>query len=95
VESPQEYIVRFERGESAHDEPQTVDATRHLQDRLMTGLRQSSGVALTSHEMACYDEPVRQLTARGWLDHGPDGRLRLTPAGVMFSNNVLEELLLG
>jgi hypothetical protein len=38
---------------------------------------------------------VRQLTARGWLDHGPDGRLRLTPAGVMFSNNVLEELLLG
>jgi oxygen-independent coproporphyrinogen-3 oxidase len=95
VDSPQEYIARFERGETAHDEPQTVDATRHLQDRLMTGLRQTSGVVLTSHEMAAFEEPVRQLSARGWLERGVDGRLRLTPAGVMFSNNVLEELLLG
>jgi coproporphyrinogen III oxidase-like Fe-S oxidoreductase len=61
----------------------------------MTGLRQTSGVVLTSHEMASFEEPVRQLTARGWLEHDVDGRLRLTPEGVMFSNNVLEELLLG
>jgi hypothetical protein len=45
--------------------------------------------------MAAFEEPVRQLSARGWLERGVDGRLRLTPAGVMFSNNVLEELLLG
>jgi oxygen-independent coproporphyrinogen-3 oxidase len=93
VESVEEYLGRFGRGEAVRGEPVVVDSARRLEDRLMTGLRLTSGVAVSSEEAARYEDRLRRLAAQGWLER-KDGRLRLTAEGVMFSNGVLEELLL-
>jgi oxygen-independent coproporphyrinogen-3 oxidase len=92
VESVEEYLERFGRGEAVGAKPEVVDAARHLEDRLMTGLRLTAGVAVSPEDIARYEQPLRALSARGWLKQ-QDGRLRLTAEGVMFSNAVLEELL--
>jgi oxygen-independent coproporphyrinogen-3 oxidase len=93
IESTEEYLERFGRGEAVRSEPEVVEAARHLEDRLMTGLRLTVGVAVSPEETARYEDRLRKLAAQGWLEQ-EGGRLRLTAEGVMFSNTVLEELLL-
>ncbi len=93
VESVEEYLARSQRGEAVSSPPEVVDEARRLEDRLMTGLRLTAGVSVSPEEAAQYEDRLRKLAARGWLEQEGQ-RVRLTAEGVMFSNTVLEELLL-
>ncbi|MEZ5365890.1 MAG: coproporphyrinogen-III oxidase family protein [Bryobacterales bacterium] len=74
------------------DEEQ-LDEERKLQDFLLTGLRRSQGVALSPQQLSALDGAAAGLIERGWLEQPAPDRLRLTPDGILFSNEVFYELL--
>ena len=59
----------------------------------MTGLRTREGVTLPAASLAKLEDPIIKLTDLGWLEQPAPGRLRLTDAGILFSNEALEQLL--
>ena len=93
VESAETYIARSSEGDSVVEETEALDAPRLLQDRLMTGLRLTAGVAVSAEEMRPFAEPIGRFCAQGWLRREGD-RLCLTPEGMLFSNTVLQEFLM-
>lgn len=90
VESPAEYVARFDAGQSVHTSIDEFHPQRRAEERMFTGLRLSSGVQPTSGESEMYARPIREFRERGWLDQDSDGRLRLTPSGILFSNDVFQ-----
>ncbi len=93
VSSPAEYVARWQRGDSVIAESEDFDPARRLQERLFTGLRQVAGIAVSDAELAPFEEPLARLTEQRWVERTGDGHLRLTPAGVMFANEVFEQFL--
>jgi oxygen-independent coproporphyrinogen-3 oxidase len=92
VESPAEYIDRTQNG-GVRREVEEVDPGRRLQEKYFTGLRQIAGIQPSESEIRPFQASIDNLTERGWLAWTPEGRLRLTPQGVMFSNDVFEQFI--
>ena len=90
--SVEEYIGRSRRGESVRAFTETLDERRLSEDRFITGLRQTSGFDPAAGDIRLFEEPLRRMVDRGWLDQS-SGRLALTPQGLLFSNEVFAEFL--
>ena len=91
--SPAEYIERRRGGGHARVQVSEVDENRRIEDRLMTGLRQMSGIRFSPNELAAYERQLGAMAANGWLELTADNTWRLTSAGVMFSNEVFQQFL--
>ena len=88
-----EYVARFEAGEGAALETETLDVDRLRQDRLMTGLRLRAGVHLRPGDLDGRDEALDRCRERGLIEQPEGGRLRLTSDGLLLANEVFLELL--
>lgn len=93
LSSPAEYVAAWRAGSSVRAEVEPVDRHRWTQDRFITGLRRMAGIRPSRTELARFRAPLSRLQERGWLAYTDEGRLRLTPDGVMFSNEVFQEFL--
>jgi oxygen-independent coproporphyrinogen-3 oxidase len=93
VESPAEYVARFDAGQGVRAGIEEFDPRRRAEERMFTGLRLSRGVQATAAELAAYAGPIREFGARGWLEQESGGLLRLTPSGILFSNEVFQAFL--
>jgi oxygen-independent coproporphyrinogen-3 oxidase len=93
VESPGEYIELWRNGRSVRREVEEAEPGRRLQEKYFTGLRQIAGIHPSEEEVRPFRDSIESLTRRGWLVWTPEGRLRLTPQGVMFSNEVFEQFI--
>ena len=89
VRTAAEYVA----AENPRIDEEELDEERRLQDFLMTGLRRREGVAVTAPQMEALAAPAAGLIERGWLERPAPDRLRLTPDGILFSNEVFHELL--
>lgn len=92
VQTAAEYAALFEKGLPVRGEAEDLDEQRLFEDRLLTGLRTAEGVRLRPGDRLPADT-LAELEARGWVVRPDPQRLRLTDAGVMFSNEVLAELI--
>lgn len=86
VESPDEYVSR-------HKESRPFEADRTVADpqheRFFVGLRLTRGIVPAAKDLNEFQKPIRDAMERGLLEmDGPV--LRLTPLGVLFSNDVFE-----
>ncbi len=52
-----------------------------------------AGIQLSNAELEQFRVPLLKLQESGWLTNIDEGWLRLTPDGVMFSNEVFREFL--
>jgi oxygen-independent coproporphyrinogen-3 oxidase len=89
VDSPQEYLSRFERGEpvSASAEP-----ARPEEEKFFVGLRLSGGIQPTREEWRRFELPLQRFLDAGLVEiHGEN--LRLTGRGVLLSNEVFQEFI--
>lgn len=93
VESPAAYVARFEAGQTVRLETEEYDPQRRAEERLFTGLRLAAGVQATPQDLKTNAEPIHDSIARGWLEADASGWLRLTPTGILFSNEVFQALL--
>jgi oxygen-independent coproporphyrinogen-3 oxidase len=93
VESPAEYIGRTRQGQSVRRETEEVSPARRLEETFFTGLRQIAGIQPSESEIGPFRDSIENLTGRGWLVWTPEGRLHLTPQGVLFSNEVFEQFV--
>jgi oxygen-independent coproporphyrinogen-3 oxidase len=89
VESPAEYVARFERGESPRADTQLANLA---EERFFVGLRLSEGIRPRPDEWRRFDAPIRRFRGAGLLE--TDGEiLRLTEKGVLLSNEVFQEFI--
>ncbi len=89
VEDAAEYVSRIDRGESACAE---ITAADREAERFYVGLRLSAGIEPSAAELVRYAAPIGRWTAAGLLEF--DGtRLRLTPRGILLSNEVFQEFI--
>jgi oxygen-independent coproporphyrinogen III oxidase len=89
VESPGEYVRRFQESKPFVEERTAADPQ---QERFFVGLRLMRGIVPSAEDREKYDEPIRDAIDRGLLEmDGPV--LRLTPFGVLFSNEVFQEFI--
>jgi oxygen-independent coproporphyrinogen-3 oxidase len=61
-------------------------------ERFFVGLRLMRGIRPEPEEWVRFDQPIRRFTDAGLLE-AEDGILRLTPRGVMLSNEIFQEFL--
>ncbi len=89
VESPQDYVARWESGRPVRD---STCASRPDGERFFLGLRLSEGLRPTPEEWRRHDAAIRRFLDAGLVE--TDGRsLRLTGRGVLLSNEVFEEFI--
>ncbi len=62
------------------------------EERFFVGLRLMCGIRPEPEEWARFDQPIRRFAEAGLLET-EDGVLRLTPRGVMLSNEIFQEFL--
>ncbi|MCC6364864.1 MAG: radical SAM family heme chaperone HemW [Bryobacterales bacterium] len=62
------------------------------EERFLTGLRLSAGIALAPDEWRRFSKPIERFLSLGLLERD-NNRLRLTGQGVLYSNEVLQEFL--
>jgi oxygen-independent coproporphyrinogen-3 oxidase len=74
-----------------HHAPESEPAHSE-EERFFVGLRLMRGIRPQPEEWARFGEPIRRFTEAGLLETA-DGALRLTPRGVMLSNEVFQEFL--
>jgi oxygen-independent coproporphyrinogen-3 oxidase len=86
VASPAEYVDRISRGEPpvAGRTPADPDS-----ERLFLGLRLCEGIA---EDLGRFNQPIERCLNEGLLER-QDGRLRLTPRGMLLSNEVFAEFV--
>jgi len=89
VESARDYVGRSERGESVRAEVTSPDP---LEEKFYVGLRLSEGVHANEQDWQRYGETFEHFLATGILERA-NGNLRLTPRGVMVSNEVFQEFI--
>jgi len=89
AESAQDYVAALEAGRSPVLSETPADPAA---ERFFVGLRLSSGVEVTDDDEAQFGERFRNLTRDGLLERA-DTRVRLTPRGVLLSNEVFQEFL--
>jgi oxygen-independent coproporphyrinogen-3 oxidase len=88
-----EYVGRTKAGQSICLTDEVIDDDRRTEDLLMTGLRTREGVTLSRASLSKLEVPIVKLKDLGWLEQPASDRLRLTDAGILFSNEALEQLL--
>lgn len=93
VRHPADYVRCSQAGQSIRATEEILDDSRRTDDLLMTGLRTREGVTLPAAAAIRLAPQIEKLTELGWLEQPAPDQLRLTAAGVMFSNEALEELL--
>jgi oxygen-independent coproporphyrinogen-3 oxidase len=88
-ESVDDYVARWKRGDVARVDE--TPAVRH-EERFFVGLRLMEGIEPSIAERLQYAEPIARLVEAGLLE---DTRLRLklTPRGVLLSNEVFQEFI--
>ena len=89
VESVREYVGRSEHGESVRAEMTSPDP---LEEKFYVGLRLSAGVHANEQDWQRYGATFEYFLATGILERA-NGNLRLTPRGVMVSNEVFQEFI--
>ncbi len=89
VESAQEYVARWERGEPVRYEESEPDAG---EEKFFVGLRLSEGVAASERDWQRFGPALERFLSGGMLEQA-NGNLRLTPRGVMVSNEVFQEFV--
>lgn len=89
VESPREYVAKHQTGESPR-----LPATEacFAEEQFFVGLRLSAGIRPHQRDRERYDQPIRRFLREGLLEADGDV-LRLTPRGVLLSNEVFQEFL--
>lgn len=89
VESASDYVERWRHGQSSRAESVPANAA---EERFFVGLRLMRGVEPTAAEWRRWSKPIERFTDAGLLARdGP--RLKLTPRGVLLSNEVFQEFL--
>lgn len=89
VESPAEYVARFQCGQSPGLESTPAQPR---EERFLVGLRLREGIRPTQQEWRLFEAPIRRFLGDGLLES--DGaNLRLTSQGVLLSNEVLQEFV--
>jgi oxygen-independent coproporphyrinogen-3 oxidase len=89
VESPAEYVARFDRGESPREQSSQADGA---EEHFFVGLRLRDGIRPRTGEWLRFDAPIRRFLSEGLLE--TDGEtLRLTARGVLLSNEILQEFV--
>jgi len=89
VESAREYAERSERGESLRCGETTPDAG---EEKFFVGLRLAEGVQADESDWQRFGAAFERLLSIGMLERA-NGNLRLTPRGVMVSNEVFQEFV--
>lgn len=89
VESAQDYVARSERGESLRCEETSPDPG---EEKFFVGLRLSEGVHADEADWLRFGPAFEHLLSNGVLERA-NGNLRLTPRGVMVSNEVFQEFI--
>lgn len=89
VETAQDYVQRWRNGESVRAEATPADAAA---ERFFVGLRLSEGVTPSAVEWLRYQQPITRFLDAGLLERRGES-LRLTPRGVLLSNEVFQEFL--
>jgi oxygen-independent coproporphyrinogen-3 oxidase len=91
VESAKEYVERWERRRSVRVEELTPDAG---EEKFFVGLRLAEGVHADDADWQRFGPAFERFLATGMLERsGVNGNLRLTPRGVMVSNEIFQEFL--
>ena len=89
-ESASEYVKQIQEQGSAV----TARAESNpLEERFFVGLRMMDGIRPEPSEWARFQEPIERFLEEGLLELD-DGSLRLTPQGVLLSNEVFAEFIL-
>ena len=93
VRQPADYVRLSDIGEPIRVSEEVLDEDRRIDDLLMTGLRTREGVTLPAEAATRLEPQIAKLRELGWLEQPAPNHLRLTDTGVMYSNEVLQELL--
>jgi oxygen-independent coproporphyrinogen-3 oxidase len=88
-ESVTDYVARWKRGEVARVEE--TPAIPH-EERFFVGLRLMEGVEPTPEERVQYAAQIAELVEAGLLED-TGLRIKLTPRGVLLSNEVFQEFI--
>ncbi|MGH9721625.1 MAG: coproporphyrinogen-III oxidase family protein, partial [Bryobacteraceae bacterium] len=86
VESPSEYVAR------AGNPVAEIVPADPAEERLFVGLRLREGVRPAPGDWLRFERPIQRFMDEGLLESG-GGVLRLTPRGVLLSNEVFQEFL--
>lgn len=89
VESARDYVARWERGESVRQEETSPDPG---EEKFFVGLRLSEGVHADETDWLRFGQTFERFLSMGILERA-NGNLRLTPRGVMVSNEVFQEFI--
>jgi oxygen-independent coproporphyrinogen-3 oxidase len=89
VETAREYVDRTERGESVRIEESRPDA---MEEKFFVGLRLSEGVAPDESDWLRFGPALERFVAGGVMEKSGD-RVRLTPRGIMVSNEIFQEFI--
>jgi oxygen-independent coproporphyrinogen III oxidase len=89
VESAHDYVNRSERGESVRCAETSPDP---MEEKFFVGLRLSKGVHANEADWQRYGTTFEYFLSTGLLEQA-NGNLRLTPRGVMVSNEIFQEFL--
>jgi oxygen-independent coproporphyrinogen-3 oxidase len=89
VESARDYVARWERGESVRQEETSPDPG---EEKFFVGLRLSEGVHADETDWLRFGQTFERFLSMGVLERA-NGNLRLTPRGVMVSNEVFQEFI--
>ncbi len=74
--------------------PAEATATDPAEEHFFVGLRLTKGIEPTPTEWQRFAQPIAKWTRQGLLEHtGPS--LRLAPAGVLLSNEIFQDFLVG
>jgi oxygen-independent coproporphyrinogen-3 oxidase len=89
VESAQDYVARSERGEPIRCAETSPDA---VEEKFFVGLRLSEGVHADESDWLRFGPAFEYFLSAGVMERS-NGNLRLTPRGVMVSNEIFQEFL--
>jgi oxygen-independent coproporphyrinogen III oxidase len=89
VEAAHDYVAHSERGESVRCEETSPDA---MEEKFFVGLRLSEGVRADDADWQRFGSTFEYFLSAGMMERA-NGNLRLTPRGVMVSNEIFQEFL--
>jgi oxygen-independent coproporphyrinogen-3 oxidase len=93
VESVQEYVARSERGQPVRSDETGPDSIPDPEaEKFLVGLRLAEGVHANAQDWQRFGAAFEYFLANGVMERA-NGNLRLTPRGVMVSNEIFQEFI--